>query len=91
MNRVNTASLRKIERINRSVENMTAIKKRGETPNSLRRPLSRGEMSRGSSISHISRLSINSEKQLKRKDSIDDIAKNLNDIEKRLGYRRDRQ
>ena len=41
-------------------------------------------MSKATSYSNYSRLSINSDKQLKRKDSLDDIAKSLNDIEMRF-------
>jgi hypothetical protein len=59
---------------------------RGGTPSTIHRPQSRGAYSKVSSYSNMSRLSINSDLKLKRKDSFDDVAKSLNDIEMRFNF-----
>jgi hypothetical protein len=81
-----------MEIINKSVENLSMRNKtRVNTPSTGKRPVSRGGVSRATSYSNYSRLSVNSERQLKRKDSFDEIAKNLAAIERKLDFKRTRQ
>jgi hypothetical protein len=58
-----------------------------KTPSTInRRPHSRGAYSKATSYSNYSRLSIDSDRNLKRRDSFDDVAKSLNDIEMRFNF-----
>lgn len=83
LKREETASKRRVDYLNRSVQNLT-LTKRGETPSSIRRPTSRGGVSKATSYTNYSRLSLNSEGRPRRRDSFDDIANYLNEIEHKL-------
>lgn len=82
------ASRRRQEEVKRGIERARSRSQRGHRPSpqvspKSNRPVSRGAMSKVS-YSNISRLSIDSNLMLKRRDSYDDIAKALYDIEQRF-------
>jgi hypothetical protein len=84
--KIEGASKRRLESVNRTLEKTINLShRRQESPVSAlnrTRPISRGAQSKASG-SNISRLSIDSNLVLKRRDSFDDIAKALLDIEQR--------